>query len=406
MRTLAELEEYVSRAERLVGEEQPATGELERLLNGGPNAVIRSVPLVERKALGAFFTPPGLAERLVAPHVPHLVEGGAVLDPACGAGELLMAAARLALGRIRSGQLLGFDLVGEFVRLCRARLAIACGGDRWNESILVSDGVQALSRLEPGVVVVMNPPFSQSNWPKGEGLGRGRVNLAAIFLQRAISALAVGGKISAILPDVIRNGARYEKLRGFVACSLSSMVIEDVGRFDHSADVDVFILHGIKGEAGRARSEWPLRRSDSREKVGERFTVRVGSVVPHRDLEYDQIRSPYLDVSNAVPWGVVMAKKLPLRGFSGTKHRPPFVVVRRTSSPSDRWRAVGSIVRGRDPVSVENHLVLLKPKEGGVARCEELLRVLRSSSVNEWLNSAIRCRHLTVGVLRDLPFER
>lgn len=211
--------------------------------------------------------------------------------------------------------------------------------------------------------------------------------------------------MSAILPDVIRTGARYGKFRNFVASSLTDMLVESVGRFDDSADVDVFILHGTKGEAERSTAEWPAPKSESRHKVGERFTVRVGSVVPHRDQEFEGSRNRYLHVSNAVPWGTVLTKELPTRGFRGAQHRPPFVAVRRTSSPSDRWRAVGTIVRGRDAVCVENHIVVLKPKDGQVATCQALLSALKSSKVNEWLNAAIRCRHLTVGVLRDLPLD-
>ena len=45
---------------------------------------------------------------------------------------------------------------------------------------------------------------------------------------------------------------------------------------------------------------------------------------------------------------------------------PPFVVVNRTSSPRDRLRATATIIKGTEPVAVENHLIILSPKKGGL----------------------------------------
>ena len=44
----------------------------------------------DRRRRGAFFTPPDVAAALVG----HVVGGGTVVDPACGAGVFLLAAAR------------------------------------------------------------------------------------------------------------------------------------------------------------------------------------------------------------------------------------------------------------------------------------------------------------------------
>jgi hypothetical protein len=57
-------------------------------------------------------------------------------------------------------------------------------------------------------------------------------------------------------------------------------------------------------------------------------------------------------------------------------------------------------------VAIENHLLVLRPKDDSPKTCEELLGLLSLQRTNEWLNRRIRCRHLTVGALADLPWWR
>ena len=80
------------------------------------------------------------------------------------------------------------------------------------------------------------------------------------------------------------------------------------------------------------------------------------------------------------------------------------MVVRRTSRPGDKYRAVGTVIRGHGLVAVENHLLVLRPKDRTVASCDRLLAVLKDAAANEFLDRRIRCRHLTVSALRDLPW--
>jgi hypothetical protein len=88
----------------------------------------------------------------------------------------------------------------------------------------------------------------------------------------------------------------------------------------------------------------------------------------------------------------------------GTIFAPPFVAVRRTSSPSDRKRAVGSIILGNRPVAVENHLLVLTPNDGRLESCAELLVLLACDATSDYLNLAIRCRHLTTRSVMGIPW--
>jgi len=93
------------------------------------------------------------------------------------------------------------------------------------------------------------------------------------------------------------------------------------------------------------------------------------------------------------------------RPFSGPAFNPPFVVIRRTSRPGDKFRAVGTAILGAKPVAVENHLIACTPKDGSVETCRVLLRQLRKPETNDFLNRTIRCRHLTVSSVKHLPLS-
>ncbi len=57
-------------------------------------------------------------------------------------------------------------------------------------------------------------------------------------------------------------------------------------------------------------------------------------------------------------------------------------------------------------VAVENHMIIIKPKSNSIGECKKLMKILRSKSTNEFLNSRIRLRHLTVQVIKDIPLKK
>jgi hypothetical protein len=182
--------------------------------------------------------------------------------------------------------------------------------------------------------------------------------------------------------------------------------VRRVGLFDKWTDVDVFTLAfeigGKRAKTLRA-PDWSYPPANSRQKVGDLFEVRVGSVVPYRH-EHLGAWFPYTDAEVLPAWAEVIG----LPQYIRTKTRtflPPFVLVRRTSRPNDRIRCVGTVVRGDRPVAVENHLLVALPKDKTLRACYNLLQVLRDPASSRWLNQRICCRHLTVSALADLPWR-
>ena len=189
-----------------------------------------------------------------------------------------------------------------------------------------------------------------------------------------------------------------------VASLASSVTVEITGRFDKETDVDVFILSAIAGNECNPVDWLRLDTSISitRKYISDWFDVHVGSVVPHRDSE-DGPSYPYINARTVPAWKTI-ENILEERKYKGTVFKPPFVVVRRTSSPRDKYRCVGTIINTNTNVAVENHLIVLTPKDHSLNKCNELLRTLKHEDTNKWMNSRICCRHLTVTAMKELPW--
>ena len=377
------------------------------MLDGRASAELRRlVSLTERRELGAFFTRTELADRLTGPL--REAQGDIVVaDTSCGAGDLLLSAARVLAPAIRRAtatvRLCGVDIVPEFVEVAAWRLElqrrvldidlevrVRCGDGRF--------APEAGSATH----VLLNPPFASVPSTDTCDWASGRVNGAADFVDHTVSRLTPGSRILALLPDVLRSGARYEQWRRLIKARLDIEETTILGRFDKWADVDVFLLSAIRRSRpdGSPPKSWVGEASGPT--VGDRFHVSVGPVVHYRAPDRGPWR-PYLTAKDFPTWSTIR-KVARHRRFVGRLHHGPFVAVPRTSRPEEPARARGAIVADHRPVAVDNHLLVLTPLSGSIDECHRLLGVLRSEAANVWLNRAIRCRHLTVGAIASIPW--
>ena len=343
-----------------------------------------------------------------------------IVDPTCGAGNLLIECSRhldvdkkLSSTLKKWGTVLcGYDIHKTFVEAAKLRLIIEalsrgaekdCSLDealRFLPNIEVAD-VMSLDRstLKNATHVVMNPPFSLWDSPQKGFWKKGKVNAAGIVFEHIANILPKMCQVSAILPDVLRSGSRYSNWREYVSCTIYG-TCEIYGRFSNKADVDVFLLYGEVDSYQAYKIKWyDIIKTEAI--LSDYYNVCVGSLVAYRDPMIGESR-PFIQPKSAPAWGVIKEFS-EYRKYSGKVYKPPFVVVRRTSSPSDKHRAVGTIVQGRELVAVENHMLVVQPIDGSLSSCRQLLKLLKLSETNDFLNNRIRLRHLTVGVLKQIP---
>lgn len=164
---------------------------------------LRTMDDAGRRALGAYYTPPAIAEWLgselvaVAAQLRSLI----ALDPASGDGELLEAVRAARRGPVR---LLAVDVDVGAVEESRRRL-----GD--SLTAFQGDGLcLQLAQLGPERpdIVIANPPWGAS-LPEsattyreaGFTLARGQFDSFDLFVELAIRAVAPDGVIGLVLPD-------------------------------------------------------------------------------------------------------------------------------------------------------------------------------------------------------------
>lgn len=163
----------------------------------------------EMQARRASAAPPEVAELMAT----LAGEARTVLDPACGSGEILLAALESdALPR----RLLGQDVDGHAARLAAIRLRLL-GGDA---TILPGDSLR--SDAFPGALadaVLCDPPFHERAWgheeltadPRWEYGLPPRLEPELAWVQHALAHLAPGGRAVVLMPAVAagrRSGRR------------------------------------------------------------------------------------------------------------------------------------------------------------------------------------------------------
>jgi len=381
---------------------------------------------VERKHQGVFFTPAELSN-LSVEKFDYSLGDGAILDPACGSGNLLVAlAATFEISQSLedtlsewNSRLHGVDINESFVRIARKKLvrlalskgAIPSGKKTPSEILSILSNVRVGDFLKEyknycGKIggVIMNPPFCHIDASGEIEWTSGKFNAASLFVVYAAEILPVNGRFLGILPDVLRSGTRYAQWRSRLL-KTAECTMETFGSFEPGVQIDVFILQGKKKYTQEeVIAEQIVANNSSTILLMDEFDVSVGPVVPHRDKVIG-VEAPFAHAKILPAWETV--DLLPERiCHAGRKVQPPFVAVRRTSSPKDKYRVVGTVVNCSEPVAVENHIIILAPKDRSLLSCQRILDFFRTEHVNNYINEKIRCRHLTVGVVKGIPIGR
>lgn len=379
--------------------------------------------LEQMREAGSFFTGQALATKTIGTFEKDLTLKSKVLDPTCGAGNLLIECSRnLGVRTTLSetleewGEILwGFDIHETFIEATKLRLIIEvlsrgvqknCSIEQalvYLKNIKVVDAL-SLTKIDLNKIthVVMNPPFSIWQSPNKYYWNSGKINAAGIVFDYYLRILPTDCSIVAILPEVLRSGSRYSLFRDFCSLSLAAKCIP-WGRFNTKTDVDVFILSGtIIFDENPKTILWQEELGEYK-KLSSKFDVCIGPLVAYRDLEVGN-EYPYLHSKNTQGWEVIESIT-ETRKFKGKVISSPFIIVKRTSSPGDKFRATATLVNVKNLTAVENHLIIVKPKNNSLRDCKKLLKILKSEKTNDFLNKRIRLRHLTVQSIKEIPLD-
>jgi hypothetical protein len=210
-----------------------------------------------RRRLGAHHTPPDLARRLAAIALDGLPPGAVVLDPACGGGSFLVAAADLLVAAgaapepVVSDQLRGIDV--DPVAAATTRAALRCwaqarGADA-DPVVVVGD---ALTEQWDVDVVLGNPPFlSPLGADTGGGeaaarirreLGAPYADVAGLFLARGVELVRRRGRVLLIQPESLLSSRDAAPVRAAAAAALEGMWIAGEPVFGASVRVCAPVL--------------------------------------------------------------------------------------------------------------------------------------------------------------------
>jgi len=364
---------------------------------------------------GIFFSSEKVGKQLLR----HLDQTSSkrTLDPCCGAGDLLLCYAdTLPIGKnqedtlqLWENHLYGNDLFQNFIDVAKIRLLLLVSyktspstnirdidfslSEKYFKYITTGDALQ--KRWSDIELVLLNPPFQLQNFEKKYPWGKGRISSSAVFLYEYYKNYGEYCNILAILPDVLRSGTRYKSFREHLDRFNWKMACV-YGRFDKKTDIDVFTI------SLTLTVEKKKRAHESQTKIEDVFDVHVGPVVPHRDSQEGK-EFYFLYTKNLPPWGEIKTSRERVKS-TRTTYKGPFIAIRRTSSPTDKYRCIATLISSKKSFAVENHVILLLPKDKKQQTCRALLPFLHSEKCNEIVNKNIRCRHLTVKVIKELPY--
>ncbi len=227
--------------------------------------IVEPADRVERKRRGAWYTPPALVDLLVDQAVVPALEAAArrgwpaavrVLDPACGDGRLLAAAAEEARRRGAppgAVELVGIELDGETAEQARRTVPSA--------RIVAGDG----RAVDPGGcfdAIIGNPPYLGQLTAATSRGGRSRLgggpyaDVAAEFLLRAVElARPDGGRVALVLPQSVLATRDTEAIRATVRrqAAMTGLWWAGTQVFEAGVHVCVVVLE-------RGRQQGPVAR--------------------------------------------------------------------------------------------------------------------------------------------------
>ena len=258
----------------------------------------------ERGAMGAFYTPPALANRLLDMAEEQGVDWtrARVLDPSSGGGAFLLPAAERMVAALAAAEP-GFVLRQIGARLQGLELDPYAAGFGQNAiELLLADLTAAASRAAPIVVrvadtleeppsarfdlVIGNPPYGRVTLTPEQrrrfarGL-YGHANLYGVFTDIAVRWTKKGGTIAYLTPTSFLSGHYYSALRELLAKEAPPAAIDFVharrGVFEDVLQETLLAAYRRGGKPGRAQVHYVQVTSEREAQVIHNGTIGLPS---------------------------------------------------------------------------------------------------------------------------------
>lgn len=213
----------------------------------------------EKKLRGGYYTPPPIA-RLLARWA--VSDDATVLEPSCGEGEIVEAAAQ----RATRGNVVAVELFADEAVIARSRGAgrtVVHTGDffEWFADKMPLGEFDA---------AVGNPPFLRFHtFPeehrerafelmRHEGLSPTRLTNAWVpFVVAATMSLRPGGRLAMVLPAELLQVTYAAELRAYLARKYRRIIIATFRTLlFEDAEQETVLLFGIRDDSGNARMKW------------------------------------------------------------------------------------------------------------------------------------------------------
>jgi adenine-specific DNA-methyltransferase len=352
------------------------------------------LPRSSRSALGAFYTPPALAQRLLD----IATEGGVdwrtarVLDPSSGGGAFLLeAAARMRasmegespsfiLKRL-GARLTGLELDPHAASLSQTALEIAlsdlsiCSHQKVPVFVKVCDTLEE----EPEPVydlVVGNPPYGRVQLTEVQRARYsrslyGHANLYGVFTDIALRWTRPGGRIAYLTPTSVLGGQYYASLRKLLADEAPPIAIDFVharkGVFEDVLQETLLALYERGGKSNRFQVHYLHIDGESEARVTKNGKVGLPNdatapwLAPRQPSHVQLIAASEKLPSRLADWGYKVSTgplvwnrfKSQLQASSGLGFRPLIWAEAITADGRFLFRA-----------EKRNHAAYFKPEEG------------------------------------------
>jgi adenine-specific DNA-methyltransferase len=439
-----------------------------------------------RAELGAYYTPPALAERLLNQIERTGIDWSSctVIDPACGGGSFLAPIARrmaMSLRRVSPDvairsicqRLTGAEIDPFAAWLSRVFVAVSIwplSGRGANEVVLRVGDSLTTNFDATWELVVGNPPYGRvrldpTQRRRFERSLYGHANLYGVFTDLALRLARPGGVIAYVTPTSFLGGEYFKKLRRLLAQEASPVAIDFVmareGVFDGVLQetllavyqrgplrrASVFLVNlvtpnalsvvrtGVFSPPRDPTEPWILPRTRGSAGLTRRlasmpdrlrdwgYKVSTGPLVWNRHKR--QLRPIQEDGCIPLIWAEAVSLDGRFRFRAEKKNHAPFfkvedgdswllvrqpcVLLQRTTAKEQQRRLIAAalpaqFLRESGPVTVENHLNMVKPITGSPKVAPEVLAAFLNTPAAD---AAFRCISGSVAVsafeLESLP---